>query len=165
LKARRRGIKKWGLGLGVTGAAAVLFFSLLPKPLMLLDRAKPYRDSKGMLEFGFEYSWLSDHEILFKGRRFGRPYTIFDDWVTRMDLRTMKEMPTAPLNKLIIKEVLELKGGPSHLNISPDGKWLLWSTLVSAYSQKPPGTARGTTAGRIPIKPHSSNTLSIMTVT
>lgn len=125
--------------MGVAGAAAVLFFSLLPKPLMLLDRAKPYPNSRGLLEFGFDYFWLSDHEILFKGRRPRRSYTIFDDWVTRMDLRTMKEVPTAPLNKLIIKEVLELKGGPDHLNISPDGKWMLWSTLVSAYSQNPPG--------------------------
>jgi hypothetical protein len=122
----RRAMIRWLRAVILIGIAAALVFFLYPREPRLLDRAMKVADTKewhGGRRFNVDTGihWLSDEEVLFS--RYEGPKKE-DRVIYARNIRTGRERKLTGLTKAI-----EDFGGEvvDDQNVSPDGKWYLWS--------------------------------------
>ncbi len=113
----------------LVGGGAVLALSLRPRERALMPRASRIVQMSGRFPY---YWWLSDHEVM----RFRDPAR--GDWTfLRLNTKTKKEEPIEQLTRLFVRS----GGKPDSVQVSPDGKWALWTGGTG-------GTVVATTDGR-----------------
>jgi len=131
------------LMVSVMAGVIILGVMLFPQERLLLDRATKVADVRGwdcpgvMSEqpawqerevIGSEFRWVSESKIFFER----------DGKVLLYDISTHTEIPLTILNRRMKSEN---SGGTNLMELSPDGKWLLWTDLVG--SDTAPLTAVG----------------------
>jgi hypothetical protein len=91
--------------------------SILARPVHVLDVRSWALNGESQLG----YYWLSDHELLFFRGSQQKGWHLF-----RYDLETRVETPLTQVSRLLNRSPAY---SPQHMQVSPDGKWLLWPDI------------------------------------